>query len=220
MGGVKSKFNTILMGIPSIFKRAALFSTLFLPLSLLLGQEEQKELEWDVLGELSIAYGVPSSYGKNNFLAEGYDLRNATNIEANVLESPRWLIGGQWSFFKGDVVDISKVGGIDKSRVTHLYIAGSYSLLESKKRMTLRTGLGIGYALYRHEKDTAKFRDDGFSILAKIDLGYRISNSFGVFLKLDHYLDFLSIDTAPEIENSLKRTQTFVPFLGIRLYTF
>ena len=70
---------------------------LFLPLSLLFGQEEQKELQWDILGELSIAYGIPSSYG-NNFLAEGYDLRNATNITANVLESPKWLIGGQWSF--------------------------------------------------------------------------------------------------------------------------
>ena len=219
MAGVKSKFNIIRMGILLIFKRIALISMLFLPLSLLFGQEEQKELQWDILGELSIAYGIPSSYG-NNFLAEGYDLRNATNITANVLELPKWLIGGQWSFFKGDVVDISKVGGIDNSRITHLYVTGSYSILEHKKRITLRTGLGIGYALYRHEKDAAKFRDDGFSILAKIDLGYRISNSFGVFLKLDHYMDLLSIDAAPEIENSLKRTQTLVPFVGIRLYTF
>jgi len=207
------------MGASLIFKRVIIFFILCLTHSFLFAQEVKKELESEVTGELGVAYGQPFSFG-HNFLAEGYDIGNGFNLDAKILVSSKWLIGTQWSHYKGDVVNISKVGGIDNTSVSHLLATGNYSLLEKNKSMSIRAGLGTGYVLYRHSQSTTKFKDDGFSIVANFDIAYKLSNSFGIYLKIDHYWDFLSVYTAPELENFFRRTQTLSPFIGIRLYFF
>lgn len=201
------------------FKIGVLFISLFANLVFLSAQAGKKEIDYDVFGELGMGYVLPKAYG-DNFLAQGYDIGNGINVNGMILIAPRWLIGAQWGQFKGNVVDVDKVGAIDRTRITHVHAVVAYSILGNDKQVSLRTGFGAGYARYRHKQSTTKFMDDGFSVVANLTFCYRFSNALGVFLKLDQYWDFLNIDTAPELETFFRNTQIFAPSIGIKLYTF
>lgn len=201
------------------FKKDVLFISLFFNLVCLSAQVGKTEMDHDVLGEIGVSYVLPKPYG-NNFLAQGYDIGNGINVDGKILMAPQWLVGAQWSQFKADVVDVEKVGAIDRTRITHVHAVVAYSILGSDKQVSLRTGFGAGYAQYRHKQSTTKFMDDGFSVVANLTFCYRFSNALGVFLKLDQYWDFLNIDTAPELETFFRNTQIIAPSIGIKLYIF
>ncbi|MGX1928127.1 hypothetical protein [Flagellimonas sp. 2504JD4-2] len=181
--------------------------------------QDGKQLDSDIFGEIGVSFLVPNAYG-NNFLSEGYDLSNGFNVDGIVHLKPSWTVGAQLSHFTGDVTDISLVGGINKSAITHIHALGGYSILKKSSRIAIRPSLGLGYATYRHRQSSTRFRDDGFSISANVSISYRLSNFIGIYLKLDNHWDFLSIDTAPELKRFFRRPQYFAPSIGIKVYSF
>ncbi|WP_108425181.1 hypothetical protein [Flagellimonas amoyensis] len=207
------------MGTDLSFKKGILLVSLFFNLVSLKAQMGKKEMDDNVLVEFGISYMLPKAYG-DNFLSQGYDIRNGINVDGRILVAPKWFVGAQWSQFKGDVIDMEKVGAIEKSGITHIYAVATYTILGNDKQVSVRTGFGAGYVLYRHKQSTTKFMDDGFSVAANLALCYRFSNSLGVFVKLEHYWDFLNIDTAPELETFFRNAQIFAPSIGIKVYTF
>ncbi|RDY59872.1 hypothetical protein DX873_11005 [Flagellimonas nanhaiensis] len=182
------------------------------------GQKEKPVFDDDILGEIGVSYVLPQAWG-DNFVSKGYDLKNGLNVEGLVLITKKWQVGAQYGYFKGNVTNIDAVGAILSSRITHIHAVGGYSILGTTK-FGIRTGLGIGYAKYNHKQSTTKLMDDGFSIATNVSFSYRLGNSMGIYAKLDHYWDFLSIDTAPELTDYFRRTQIFALSIGIKFYVF
>ncbi|MDC6366440.1 MULTISPECIES: hypothetical protein [Flavobacteriaceae] len=185
---------------------------------LIYGQEEKPMFDEDVFGEIGFSYVLPQALG-DNFVSEAYQLKNGINIDAVVVFSPKWFAGAQVSYFGTDISNAALIGAINDTRISHWHALGGYSVLNSN-RVGIKTSLGIGYVKLKHKQSDTKFIDDGFSISTNISFSYRLGNSIGIYAKLNHYWDFLSIETASELHSFFRRTQIFAPSIGIKIYTF
>ncbi|NAY91596.1 hypothetical protein GTQ34_06680 [Muricauda sp. JGD-17] len=181
-------------------------------------QEETKKSNVVPFGIFGISYSLPISYG-NNFVMEGYNLQGGLNLDGRVLFPSNWTIGGQLNYFKGNVENISAVGGISNSRILHLHITGGYSL-KLVNYLRLHIAVGPGYVQYWHTQGTTRFKDDGFSLTSNLAISYNLNDSIGIYLKLDHQWDLLQVDTASELNGFFNDIKLILPSVGIALFTF
>ena len=179
--------------------------------------EAKKDRYRDYLGDLGISYIVPIAYG-TNFLSDGYDVRNGFNLRALVFVNERLALGAQFNHFKGEVTDISKVGNIESTGISHYNVLSGYSLLDRNNKLRLVTGLGVGYATYVNRLGNSKFNDDGFSLVAFIECSYRLGKVLGIYLDIQNNVDFMSIDSAQGQNDFFKRARIYAPSVGIRFY--
>nr|WP_299386016.1 hypothetical protein [Allomuricauda sp.] len=182
-------------------------------------QENTATLDWDVLGEIGISYAVPHAYG-SNFLSDGYDVKHGFTLDGLIRLKPKWFAGAQFNYFGADVTNTELIGEINRSQIFHFHAFGGYSVGNSKKRTSLKAALGLGYVRFRNEQNVSYFRDDGFSLMGQLLLSYRLSNTLGIYLKMDNFWDFMAIDSPSELESVFDQAQLFVPSLGIRVFTF
>nr|WP_297919211.1 hypothetical protein [uncultured Allomuricauda sp.] len=193
---------------------------LFLGLSLLsIGQEEKtnrwKKYHYDVLGEVWIGYLNPQFYG-DNFLAKAFDVGEGVVLGINGLPDHKWYAGVQFSSFRGNVSNTSRVGFFDSSRIQQIYVTGGYSFSKKESRFSMKGGVGFGYVDLRNERNFERFRDNGFTVMGGLTFSYRLNTFFGLYALLQHQWYFLDIDVPPE-ERSFFRTVTlFAPSVGIK----
>ncbi len=185
----------------------------------LFAQSSEGELDSAVLGEIGIAYALPQTYGAN-FLDKGYQVKNGYNIGILLRISPKLLVGAQHSSFDTKIIDPATIGQIDATKIAHLHVIGGYIIPLKQSKISLKTGLGIGYAWYTHKQMRTKFKDDAFSMDANVSFNYRINNFVGLYFKIDNYLDFMNIDTAPEQIGLFRKAQLLIPSIGFNIFTF
>lgn len=186
-----------------------------------ISQEEKKTRRKDnyatTTGGVNLSYFVPNAYG-DNFLSEGYKLNGGFNANMLFFLNETWALGGRLSHFKGEVVDVSKVGNIETTGITHINVSSGYSFLNNKDRLSLIAGLGIGYASYLNRIGPSKFKDNGFSLLFFGEGNYRFSEFIGVYFGIQNNYDFLGIKSAESQESFFKRPKFYAFSLGIRFY--
>ncbi|MEO0900682.1 MAG: hypothetical protein AAFY00_01240, partial [Bacteroidota bacterium] len=139
-----------------------------------------KKYHYDVLGEAWIGVYVPEFYG-DNFLSRAYDIGEGFVLGVNVLPKDKWYVGVQYSTFRGSVIDTELVGVLDASRIHQFNVTGGYSLLRKESRLSLKTGIGIGYVSLRNEKNFRRFTDDGFALLGETTVSYRFTKTIGAY---------------------------------------
>lgn len=191
------------------------------------GQVEKDTVEnrypayyYDLLGSGKIGMLLPHPYGDNS-LSEAYNTGNGIQLEAKVHVNNTFGLGLQYQVFKGQVTNQVLIGGIDASRITHVFALISINHLKLKRNWRLETDLGVGYLEFRNERGpTIEFKDTGVALKVSASLSYRFGNWIGAYMQVQNNWGFLAIDTAdiPEIREVLRRTTLFTPSFGLRFY--
>lgn len=183
-------------------------------------KNNQPDYYYDVLGSVKIGMLFPNPYGENS-LSEAYDTGNGIQLEAKVHVNHKLGVGLQYQVFKGQVTDQIVVGGVDASRVTHVFALFSINHLKLKSHWRLETDFGIGYLEFRNERGPViEFKDTGLTLKLSASLSYRFNSWIGAYIQVQHNWGFLSIDTPDisEIRDVLNRTKLFAPSFGVRFY--
>ncbi len=201
------------------FKSLALFVLCLLAgTNVVLGQENTFDEKKQVYVQLRPALAFPVALG-DNFLAEAYDTSLVAFMgEARVFFQDRLFLGVNGSFFKAEVADISKVGDFDSTNIWHNYLTGGYALMPRNNKFGLDVGAGLGYTIFTNRKGDIDFHDDGVSFMANLLTSYRMSEVVGVGAGFQLTKDFLSTDTAPELEKFFKNADILYFSVGLVFY--
>ncbi len=180
-------------------------------------QKERTSSYYDVLGEMGVSFALPLAYGQN-FLSEAYTTDIGFSLRGMVRVDKNWLLGANFGYFGAEVSKVEQVGNMDNTSILHLHALVAHSFLKVESNLGVRSGIGPGYAKYQHRLDRARFKDTAFSLLAFIEVSYRLGKTVGLLLNFEHYWDFLAIDSAPSQNNFFRRTQIFSPSIGLKFY--
>ncbi len=175
-------------------------------------QKDRYDYRAKIYGELII----PIATG-DNFVANGFDVNRGFVIRAELLQ-PKLSYGLQYDRFEGRPNETALTGFIDKTTFSHVVFYAKYHLLEQKDWFYLSPRAGIGSSTYTNSIGSTRFFDSGFTVLVGLDTSFRVSDQISFNIGLSQIWDFLSIDTAQEIENDFNTTQFFVPSFGIQLH--
>ena len=172
---------------------------------------------YDVLGEVSAGLLLPSPLG-SHYVADGYDLDPGFQLSGMVRVESKLSLGADFQFYYGRVTDREVTGGFDGTSFRRFMAVGQYNLLNERSDLALQAGVHLGVALLRNKIGGESFQDDGFSTGASLDLSYRFSTTFGIYLRGLLLRDWMNIQTDSEIEDQFKRIDYFMPSIGLRLY--
>ncbi len=168
--------------------------------------------------ELRPGLNIPSALG-NNFLSEAYTTKLGFVLDSRAyLQRERFYLGLQLHYFRADVVKGSLVGNFDRTDVTHISVTGGVPIVSPGKRLGLEIGLGFGYVIYENKKDGINFHDDGFSAHMNLSADYRFNSFLGVHVGVQYTRDFLSVQTAPELESFFNNAAVLNIFTGLVFY--
>lgn len=184
-----------------------------------LGQEMEDDVNKDDAIYVQILSGIafPAVLG-TNFLSKAYEVKSGFTGELLIFLNDRYFIGYQGVFNSYEVENTSLVGRYDKGAIRHNYVMAGYSFISKNNELGVATALGLGYANYKNKKGNTIFFDNGFSIMANTRITYRFSKYFGLFAGVQVSNDFLTIETAPEINDFFKEARTLYFSTGLVLY--
>jgi hypothetical protein len=180
-------------------------------------ENEKPSYYYDTLGQAKIGFLSPIAYG-DNFIANGYDTWNGVDISAQIVIEDRLLLGLQYQGFKGRVIDQELVGPIDASTITHFFVTAGYSLLEKRNDFHVEGNIGIGGVGLRNERGLRRFNDNGFAVMANLDLSYRINYWLAFYLNIQNNWDFWSIERPTELDDVFGTSSFFMPSVGLKFY--
>ncbi len=178
---------------------------------------QQNKARTGVYVQLRPSVTHPVALG-NNFLGKAHDLRSGFMGEARVFFPGKYYLGIHGNFFKSEVNDIRLAGNYDRTNVWHNYLTVGYSFLPRTSKFGLDLGGGVGYALYANRKGTIDFHDDGFSIMANMNVGYRLNQILGFGIGAQFSKDFLATETAPEVARFFKNANIVYLSAGLVFY--
>ncbi len=179
--------------------------------------QDKPDYYYDVLGEASVGFLMPSAFG-DNYIAEGYSLDPGIQIRGGIRVDPKLLLGGDFQFYYGRVTNPEITGAFRGSNIRRLMVFGQYNLLDERSDLAVQAGLEFGVVILDNHIAAEEFRDDGISTGFSLDVSYRFSTTFGVYAHGLLVRDWMNIKTAPGLEDSFKRVDYFIPSVGIRLY--
>ena len=180
-------------------------------------QEKEKDTaitrDTFVEGFIEIAYTQPIFYG-NNFISEGYDVKNTINIGLTKgIHS--MVLHLDLNILSSDVVRPEVTGNARDANFTRVSGGVGYPL-DINPRWQFLPSLNIGYLKIGQLFGDEKIRDDGFFINAEVALNYRVVEWIDISLGAQNYFDFISIDAPSEIQSFFNNAQSIYPFLGLR----
>ncbi|MCL6274314.1 hypothetical protein M3P19_09855 [Muricauda sp. 2012CJ35-5] len=182
-------------------------------------QMDKAETVTPYIGEIGISYAMPSAIG-NNFLRQGYSLKSGHVLLINVNFNNRWYAGVRYGHTDSEVDNLSVIGQIDVTKLTHFHATVGSTFNLRVPRLNLKSGLGVGYGIYRHKHMLTKFKDDAVSLNLTTSLTYKIGKSLGVFINTDALYDIMNIEVAPEQKERFNNTFLFVPSFGFKVFTY
>lgn len=198
-------------------KRSLAFVLIFFGCFTAIFGQADEEKQNKIYVRLTPSFTVPFALG-DNFLGKAYNLKPGYLGDARVFFPNRVYLGIHGNFFKADVTNIDKVGDFDRTNIWHNYLTGGYALLPRESKLGLDAGLGLGYTIYANRRQNIDFHDDGFSAMADLHANYRFSKVVGADLGVQFTKDFLTTETAPELEKFLKNASILYFSLGLVIY--
>ncbi len=168
--------------------------------------------------ELRPGLNIPTALG-DNFLSEAYSSKLGFVLDSRAyIQRERFYLGLQFQYFEADVEKVNLVGNFDETDVIHIGVTGGVPLLSPGKKVGLDVGLGLGYVLYENEVDGIRFHDDGFSAHVNLSADYRFNSFLGMHAGFQYTRDFLSVQTAPELDSFFNNASVLNIFFGVIFY--
>lgn len=179
-------------------------------------EEESKEKKFVPITVFQIGYLVPTAYG-SNFLNDALDLSNGYLADYKLHITPKIYVGVQKTFFKADVMNQLLAGVYDDSKISHHYAQVGTTIFPLNSKFNILAGGGVGYAYYKNFKSNTKFSDDGFSLMGNVTVNYHFDKVIGLFAAFQLSRDFLSINTAPELDKFLNNATFSTISFGVQI---
>ncbi len=179
-------------------------------------EAEIKKKKFMPITVFQIGYLVPTAYG-SNFLNDALDLSNGYLADYKLYITPKIYVGVQKTFFRANVTNESLVGVYDDSKISHHYAQVGTTIFPLNSKFNILAGGGLGYAYYKNFQSNSKFSDDGFSLMGNVAANYHFNKVVGLFFAVQLSKDFLSINTAKDVDKFLNNA-TFSTFsFGVQI---
>lgn len=170
-------------------------------------------------GSLSISaiYAIPTG---DSFVNKAYQMKPGFAVDLYfILSASNILLGFSLNTFDADVQNLESAGNYTDSNITYFGVKLGYQYSISKK-IKLLGFAGIGPRTYYNSEPVDsdfEFRDNGTSMPLDIRFVYQFSQNFGCFTSVGYQVDWLNIDTPPEISDDFDTITYFNLQLGMRI---
>lgn len=169
--------------------------------------------------QAKLGFGFPTALG-DNYLSNSYDLNNSWLFEGRVFIHQKWAFGIQFLTFEGMVINSEALGFYEETRFNLSNAHMVFYPGDREKKLNLGLLAGLGWVNQKNRADFRVFNDTGFSLFIGAETTWRLSDIIGVYLQVQHIVNFMNIDAPAALENQFRTTQMFMPSFGIKVYVY
>lgn len=171
-------------------------------------------------GRLQIDLGMHHNFALGeNFLGDAYSLELGGEYGLDVFLTPNWLVGLRFDHIGSKVEKPEKLGNLKSTRIRTVALNGGY-VYQLSPQLDISLLAAIGYASYKHKSSfDTDFKDNALALWFQPKVGYRITNSMGIFVAGRYRRDFMNIETSPDLEDYFGSANILSLSFGLRITT-
>lgn len=180
----------------------------------------QQQQETDLKLQFNVGYLHAIAVGQN-FLNDAYKMQYGVEVGTSLLINEKFLVGFNYDILRTKNQKPEQVGNITTTNIGTFFLNGGYHH-RFNDSWSIEAIAGVGTAQYRNklENNEVQFNDHAVAVFLKPQVNYNFTEHFAIYGGLKYRYDFMSIKTAPELEDYFSNSQMLIFSLGLKAVLF